>query len=88
MECLRHHDNESMKPSTNEMETGDEWSESEPEDTDSTGHPGTWDGKKGKVSLPDLNEKSTANDAWIWHTDVEQYLWDGYSARVVKAEML
>ena len=58
------------------------------EDMDSTHHPGTWDGKKGKVSLPDLNKKSTANDTWIWHTDVEQYLRDGYSPRVVKAEML
>ena len=41
-----------------------------------------------KVSLPDLNKKSTANDAWIWCTDVEQYLRDGYSPRVVIAEML
>ena len=56
--------------------------------THSTRHPGTWDGKKGKVSLPDLNKKSTANDAWIWCTDAEQYLRDGSSPRVVKAEML
>ena len=56
--------------------------------TDSTRHPGTWDGMKGKVSLPDLNKKSTANDAWKWYTDAEQYLRDGYSSRVVKAEML
>ena len=70
------------------MEMGDEWSESEPEDTDSTHCQGTWDGKKGKVSLPDLNEKSTANDAWIWLTNAEQYLRDRYSPRIVEAEML
>ena len=63
------HDHESMEPNTDEMEISDEWSESKPEDTDSTCCPGTWDGKKGKVSLLDLNEKSTANDAWIWHTN-------------------
>ena len=47
-------------------QTGDEWSESKLEDIDSTHNAGTWDGRKGKVSLPNLNEKSTANDAWIW----------------------
>ena len=70
------------------MEMGDEWSESEPEDTDSIHCRGTWDGKEGKVSLPDLNEKSTANDAWIWHTNAEQYLRDRYSPRIVEAKML
>ena len=67
MECLRCHNHESTEPI---MQTGNEQSKSKQEDTDSTHHPETWDGKKGKVSLPDLNEKSTANDAWIWHTDV------------------
>ena len=67
---------------------GDKWSGSNLDDTDSTCNLGTWDGKRGKVSLPDLNEKSTANDAWIWHTDMEQYLRDGYSPRAVNAKML
>ena len=67
---------------------GDEWSGFNLDDTDSTSHPGTWDGKRGKVSLSDLNKKSTANDTWIWHTDAKQYLRDGYSLRVVKAKML
>ena len=67
---------------------GDKWSGSDLDDTDSTHHPGTLDSKRGKVSLPDLNEKSTVNDAWIWCTDMEQYLGDGYSSRVVKAKML
>ena len=44
--------------------------------------------REGKSNLPDLNEKSTANDAWMWHTDVEQYLRDGYSPRVVKTKIL
>ena len=67
---------------------GDKWSRSNLDDTDSTHCPGTWDGNRGKVSLPNPNEKSTANDTWIWCTDVEQYLRDGYGPRVVKAEML
>ena len=71
MECLRCNDYESIEPSTDEMKMGDKQSESELEDTDSTCHPGTWDGKKGKVSLPDLNKKCTANDVWVWHTDAE-----------------
>ena len=70
------------------MAMGDEQSISDLDDTDSTHCPGTWDGKRGKVSLPDLIEKSTANDAWIWCTDVEQYLRDGYNPRVEKAKML
>ena len=70
------------------METGDEQSESKPEDTDSALCPGTWDGKKEKVSLLDLNKKSTAHDIWIWCTDVEQYCRDRYSPRIVKAKML
>ena len=48
------------------------------DDTDSNYHLGMQDGKKGKVSLPDLNEKSTTNDTWIWRTDMEQYLRDGW----------
>ena len=67
---------------------GDEWSGSDLDEIDSTHHLGTWDGKRGKASLPKLNEKSTANEAWIWHTDVEQYLRDRYCPRVVKAKML
>ena len=67
---------------------GDKQSRSDLVDTDSTCHPGNQDGRRGKVSLPDLNEKSSANDAWIWCTDAEQHLRDGYSPRVVKAEML
>ena len=70
------------------MDTGDEWSGSDLDNTDFTCCPGMWDGKRGKVSLPDLNEKSAANDAWIWCTNAEQYLRDGYSPRVVKAKML
>ena len=66
---------------------GDEWSRSNLDDTDSTHCLGMWDGKRGKVSLPNLNEKSTTNDTWIWHTDAEQYLRDGHS-RVVKTKML
>ena len=65
MKHLRCHDHESTEPSTDEMEMGDEWSKSEQDDTNSTHHPGTWDGKREKVSLPNLNEKSTANDTWI-----------------------
>ena len=67
---------------------GDEWSGSNLDDTDSTHHPGTWDGNREKVNLSDLNEKSTASDTWIWCTDAEQYLRDRYSPRVVKAKML
>ena len=67
---------------------GDAWSGLDLDDMDSTHHLGMWEGKRGKVSLPNLNEKSTANDAWIWHTNAKQYLRDGYSPGVVKVEML
>ena len=65
MEHLRCHNYESTEPSTDEMETSDKCSESEPEDTDLAHQPGTWEGKKRKVSLPELNEKSTTNDAVV-----------------------
>ena len=87
VEHLRHHNYESTEPSTDKMETSDEWSESESRTwtRPTAQEPGM---VRTEVSLPDLNEKSTANDAWIWHTNAEQYLRDGYIPRVVKAKML
>ena len=87
-EHLRWHNHKSTEPSTDETDMGDKWSGSDLDDTDSTHHLGMWDGKRGKVSLPNLNEKSTTNVAWIWHTDTEQYLRDSYSPKVMKAKML
>ena len=87
-EHLQRYDHESTKPSTDETDTGDKRSRSDLDNTDFTPHLETWDSKRGKVSLLDLNEKSTANDAWIWCTNAEQYLRDRYSPRIVKAKML
>ena len=64
-EYLQWHDHESTKPSTDKLDMGDKWSRSDLDNMDSTHCLGMWDGKRGKVSLPDLNEKSTTNNPWI-----------------------